>query len=91
MRLGRCWKAMFDMRTIYLLQSATQRLLGQPTGRWLAVPVKVDWPELQLTEEQMVENGVSLSTGRGRMHEDLSVFDVCLEWPDGTRIESMRY
>lgn len=48
-------------------------------GAWVAVPVKVDWPELQLTEEQVFANAVALVMGREEPYPDHSFFTVLIQ------------
>lgn len=41
-----------------------------PLGRSLVVPVRVDWPELQLTEAQIVANAVARANGQPAPHPE---------------------
>lgn len=47
------------MRTIRIPGDVISRMLTQPIqGRAMLFPVQVDWPELRLTEAQMMANAV---------------------------------
>jgi hypothetical protein len=55
-------------------------LWDQPfEGTALVIPVKVDWPELQLSEAQHVANAFASVAGRPTPYPDLTVFSVRLE------------
>lgn len=68
------------MRTIRI-PADDIRLATQSPGRCVVVPVKVDWPELQLTEAQIVQNALAFAEGKPRPFPDRSVFQVELETP----------
>lgn len=51
-------------------------LHGPREGRALEFAVKVDWPELQLTEAQMLENARARAAGHPAPHRDLSYITV---------------
>lgn len=61
-----------------------QRIVNGPmVGRSLIVPVCVDWPELRLTEEQMLANAVAIANGQPPPFPDPSIFDIELPYvPD---------
>ena len=68
------------MRTIKLPASAISHILTTPPqgrGNWI-IPVEVNWPELRLTESQMLANAAwSASGGHGpRPFPNLCIFDV---------------
>ncbi len=48
-------------------------------GLALLYPVVVDWPELQLTEGQIVANSLALASGQPAPYPDLSIITVRLE------------
>jgi hypothetical protein len=50
--------------------------LHHPVGVSLVFPVKVGWPELQLTEEQSGANAIARGLGRQEPYEDNSIFMV---------------
>ena len=45
------------------------------------IPVAVDWPELKLTESQMLENAMATAAGLDRPHQDPSIFTIVLPDP----------
>ncbi len=45
------------------------------------IPVKVDWPELRLTEEQMLVNSMALCVGWEAPYPDRSFIDVIVPLP----------
>ena len=53
--------------------------LGKHPGRYLAMSVCVDWPELQLSARQQLENGVARAQGRPVPWLDYSMFTIELE------------
>jgi len=56
--------------------------LANPVGRYLVVPVRVDWPELRLTEDQVMANAVACAAGQAPPFPDPASFDVALDfWP----------
>lgn len=71
------------MRTIdvpyAMIRAAVQLTSDAPTGgNCVVFPVKVDWPELQLTEDQMLANAAARACGQPPPHEDRSIFTVRL-------------
>ena len=50
-------------------------------GCSVTIPVKVDWPELRLTEGQMMANAVAMSAGHARPYPDKSIFNVVIPYP----------
>lgn len=49
------------------------------TGRRLIIPVKVDWPELRLTESQRITNALCESVGKDPIFPDRSFITVTLD------------
>lgn len=45
------------------------------------IPVKVDWPELRLTEEQVLANAIALADGAEAPHPDRTYIEVVVERP----------
>ena len=45
------------------------------------IPVKVDWPELRLTDDQIVANAVAMADGADPPFPDHSFFTVRVERP----------
>ena len=69
------------METITLPRSIwkdTGRFIG---GHSIAVPVKVSWPELQLTEAQIVANEIARVQGRDAPYPDKSFINVVVPIP----------
>lgn len=65
------------MRTIQIPLRAIARAVNGPFhGSRLLVPVQVDWPELQLTEEQILANAAALASGVPTPFPDPSIFTV---------------
>lgn len=58
---------------------------NQIGGRCISFAVKVDWPELQLTEEQIYENAIALLDGRELPFPDHSVFSIEVPYVDPHR------
>lgn len=52
---------------------------GEFSGVRLVFPVQVDWPELQLTESQMLTNVAALANGQEPPFPDRSVFMVVVD------------
>ncbi|MCU0521434.1 MAG: hypothetical protein MUF84_12160 [Anaerolineae bacterium] len=53
-------------------------------GAYVAVPVLVNWPELEPTEEQMMANMVARVMGREEPYPDHRFFTVLI--PRGTNV-----
>lgn len=45
------------------------------------IPVKVDWPELQLTDDAILVNAVAAVNGDEPPYPDLSIIKVVIERP----------
>ena len=60
-----------------ILQAA-QMSSGIPGDR-VIYSVCVDWPELRLTDDQMLANAVALVYGKERPYPDHSIFHIALE------------
>lgn len=50
-------------------------------GKSAVVPVKVVWPELQLTHDEMLQNAIAAMAGQDLPHPDHSFFDVEVQRP----------
>lgn len=50
-------------------------------GRRAVIPVKVDWPELRLTEHQLVVNAFANAYDLEPPYPDNTFFDVVIERP----------
>jgi hypothetical protein len=68
------------MRTIVIPKGVVKKMFARPIGgRAMLVPVRVPWPELQLTEQQHFENALwrSSPVRVGSVpHEDHSYIDI---------------
>ena len=53
---------------------------GSGAGRALHVPVVVDWPELQLTETEIVTNAVARASGMAEPFPDRSIITIELPY-----------
>jgi hypothetical protein len=49
----------------------------------VSVPVVVDWPELLLTEDQIVANAIAKANNQEELYPDHSMFVVEIERPKG--------
>jgi hypothetical protein len=67
------------MRTIRLSLSDIDRWGRDGAGKSLVLPVRVDWPELRLTEDKLLANAVCRVDGREEPFPDNSVFCVEIE------------
>lgn len=66
-----------DDRTITMPVAFAEELRDNTLGgAFLCQPVKVGWPELQLTEEQIMANAIALAWGRDAPFRDKSIFEV---------------
>jgi hypothetical protein len=69
------------MRTITIPQAVIDRAAHGPiTGVCLEFAVAVNWPELQLTEEQMIANVLARLDGYETPYPDQSIFSVTVPW-----------
>jgi hypothetical protein len=66
------------MRTITVPRKVLERL-ATCQGRALEFAVSVDWPELRLTEDQIVTNAVARAAGHPEPYPDHSIFSILLE------------
>jgi hypothetical protein len=60
-------------RTVIELATSTR-----PQGRNVAVAVKLDWPELQLTELERVANALAIARGERPRFPDRSIVQVLI-------------
>lgn len=67
------------MRTITIPEHVLRRAVEGPyTGIMLEFPVAVDWPELRLTEEQILANAIAHVWGQRQPYPDHSIFSITL-------------
>ena len=64
------------MREVAIDRKQVEAWLKNPMGAYLCFPVKVGWPELQLTEQQILENSLAMLGPNPMPHEDQSIFNV---------------
>lgn len=70
------------MRTIRIPKQITARLLTEkPLGRALVVPLHLGWPELSLTEGEILANAVAVAYGKERPYLDRNLVNLELEYP----------
>lgn len=67
------------MKTIIIPADVMQRIIDCNIGRRTVQPCKVNWPELQLTEEQVLANAIAHSKGHGDMYPDPSYIELVFE------------
>jgi hypothetical protein len=81
-------------RKVVIPQTAIFRAAyGPVAGRALLMPVQVDWPELQLSEQQRFENSLWRSLPHRTTpipHHDHSIFDVELPYLDPRVLYELR-
>lgn len=58
------------------MESVHVEIVPMGIGQQHVVPVKVDWPELRLTDDQIAENALALAAGVDAPHRDRSMFTV---------------
>lgn len=69
------------MRTITIPADVIRRALNGPIqGTHLEFAVAVDWPELRLTEEQIIANAIALANGERSPYPDHSIFSVTIPY-----------
>ena len=69
-------------RTITLPQAFADALVQTPAGRMLEIPVEVNWPELQLSERQILANALARSAGQIAPYPDPSIFSIRVPYPN---------
>jgi hypothetical protein len=69
------------MRTITIPLAVLRRAVDGPfLGTHIEFSVCVDWPELQLTEDQIVANAVAWAAGQEPPYPDHSIFMVSVPY-----------
>lgn len=67
------------MRSIRVPNDVMEKILsGRYPGAWVECAVCVDWPELRLTEEQIIANAVATAAGQPAPYPDHSIFSVVM-------------
>lgn len=69
------------MKQIVIPADVMQRVLDTTNGSRTVLPVKVSWPELRLTDDQMFANAVAHSKGRTEPYPDPSYIELVFERP----------
>lgn len=64
------------MKAIELNESRVLDALERGEGAYLVFPAKVDWPELQLTEGQMLANAFAHAYGQPAPYDDPSFIEI---------------
>lgn len=64
------------MREIKIPLQTIKKWADNPVGVCLSIPVKVDWEELQLTEEQVLANSFAMVNDKDIPYPDKSIFCV---------------
>ena len=64
------------MRSIKIPFNQVKEWMDHPVGAAGCFIVLVDWPELQLTEDQRLANAVARVDGNAEPFEDKSIFQV---------------
>lgn len=59
-----------------IIKLSKTRVTQEHAGSSLIIPVKVDWPEFQLTEAQMAANAWALGLDRAAPYEDESIIVI---------------
>ena len=69
------------MRSITIPEHVLRRAVEGPfVGTCLEFAVSVDWPELRLTEEQVMANAIAWAAGKEKPYPDHSIFSVTLPY-----------
>ena len=70
------------MRRITIPHHVMERLAHGPIeGTCVEFAVSVNWPELRLTEAQVIANAIARAQGHDEPFPDHSIFAVTLPWP----------
>lgn len=63
------------MRKIEITYSES---ISKHPGKSVSIPVKVDWPELRLTQDQVMANAVADADGEERPYPDNSYIEIVI-------------
>lgn len=70
--------------TIEVPESLIRAAMGDSSNPWpgrqVVTPIKVNWPELQLTESQILENALDRANGQPGRHIDRSIIDLSMPY-----------
>lgn len=64
------------MREIIIPIEKIMKWINNPIAKTYCIPVKVSWPELQLTESQMIANSIARANRENDVFSDNSIFCV---------------
>ena len=64
------------MRTVKIPIKRIVEYINNPSGVSLVIPVIVNWPELKLTESQIIANSIALVNGEPIPFNDNSIFQI---------------
>jgi hypothetical protein len=64
------------VRTISIPQHVIDAATSLPKGACIEFAVEVDWPELRLTEDQIITNACARAAGQPEPYPDHSIFSV---------------
>lgn len=64
------------MNRIEIPADVMAKIIACDQGRSTIMTCKVDWPELQLTERQVLENAADHARGRNGRHPDPSYIEL---------------
>lgn len=67
------------MRKITIPADVMQQVIDCDHGRRTCLPVKLNWPELQLTEDQMLTNALAVAAKEPEPYPDLSRIELVFE------------
>lgn len=67
------------MRKITIPADVTQQVIACDHGRRTCLPVKLNWPELQLTSDQIAANAVARANKQPEPYPDLSLIELVFE------------
>ena len=69
------------MRTVTIPQAVIERAAhGPQVGVSLVFAVSVNWPELRLTEDQIIANAVAQAAGQEAPYPDHSIFTISIHY-----------
>lgn len=67
------------MRKITVPSNVMQQVLDCKGGARVCLPVKLNWPEVQLTDEQVLSNALAVAAKEPQPFPDLSYIELVFE------------
>lgn len=67
------------MRKIVIPADVMQQVIDCDHGRRTCLPVKLNWPELQLTDDQVLANAVATANRQPEPYPDQSYIELVFE------------